>query len=118
MIFVNWKINGSKNYRKTQQQKVDIAGAADEPTFSTVEQINAAFKNDILRRKENWKYLCHICDYATNHKGTLTTHLTFHGIGARFKCDKCDKDFAQKGQLKEHRETHTNIACSTFFGAV
>ena len=104
-----------KELPKSGKRKVGVAGAANDPTFSSVEEINFAFENDILRRKENWKYLCHICDYVTNLKGNLTQHLAVNGIGARFKCDKCEKDFSQKSSLKEHRKSHnasSNIKCS------
>ena len=87
-------------------RKVGIAGAANDETFSSVEEINLAFENDILRRKETWKHLCHLCDYATNCKSTLTHHLVVHGIGERFKCDKCDKDFSRTSHLRRHRESH------------
>ena len=85
-----------------------VAGAANDPVCSSIEEINIAFENDILRRKENWNYLCHICDYATNTKQVLTKHLAVHGIGERFKCDKCDKDFSQKIILIRHQESHNS----------
>ena len=97
-----------KELPKLVNRKVGVAGAANEPVFSTVEEINSAFESDIFRRKENWKHLCHICDYASNNTGHLKTHLYVHGIGERFKCDKCDKDFARKDDLKRHLETHNS----------
>jgi len=87
-----------------------IARLATEPTFSTIEEINKAFQSDILQRKENWKHLCHICDYATNKKYNLTSHLYVHAIGDRFKCDECDKDFASKNHLQQHIKTHSSYA--------
>jgi len=39
------------------KRKKGVASAAKDPVFSTVEEINTAFEDDILRRKENWKYL-------------------------------------------------------------
>jgi len=91
---------------RSVNKKVGVAGVANDPAFSSVEEINIAFNHDILRRKEKWKHLCNICDYATNKKGHLTTHSPVHGIGERFKCDKCDKDFTHQSNLTEHRETH------------
>jgi len=73
-----------------------------------VEEINIAFEHDILQRKETWKHLCHICDYAANRKDVLTAHLAVHGIGERFQCDKCDKDFFRKCYLKRHMESHNS----------
>ena len=49
-------------------RKIGLAGTPNDPIFSSVEEINIALENDILRRKENWKHLCHICDYAANTK--------------------------------------------------
>ena len=91
-----------KELRKnTSRRKVGVVGVANDPIFSSVEEINSAFENDILRRKENWNYLCHICDYATDKKGKLTRHLFVHGIGERFKCEKCDKRFCARRPLKK-----------------
>ena len=83
-----------------------VARLATDPTFSTIEEINIAFQSDILQRKETWKHLCHICDYATNKKGNLTHHLAVHGIGDRFKCDQCDKDFSAEYSLHIHIKLH------------
>jgi len=92
---------------KNVKRKAGVARLATEPTFSTIEEINKAFESDILKRKETWKHLCHVCDFATNKKQRLTNHLTVHGIGDRFKCDQCDKDFSRKGHLNMHIKSHT-----------
>ena len=49
-----------------------------------------------------------MCDFATNKRYFLTQHLAVHGIGARFKCDQCDKDLSTKGHLQTHRRTHNS----------
>ena len=67
---------------------------------------SSTFASDILQRKETWKHLCHMCDYATNKKDSLTKHLYVHGIGDRFKCDQCNKDFRAKQKLQIHMKTH------------
>jgi len=89
-------------------RKIGLVGAANDPICSSIEEINTAFEYDILQRKETWKYLCHICDYATNSKANLPRHLFVHGIGERFKCDECDKNFSHKSTLKSHHETHNS----------
>jgi len=99
-----WLKELAKN--KSGRRKVGVAGAANDPEYSSHEEINIAFENDIFRRKENWKHRCHICDYSTNHKVTLTTHFAVHGIGERFKCEQCNKDFSQRRHLTQHRESH------------
>jgi len=94
--------------RATRKRKAGVARLATEPTFSTIEEINISFTSDILQRKETWKHLCHICDYATNRNDNLTQHLAVHGIGDRFKCNQCDKDFATKGELQTHMKLHNS----------
>ena len=82
-----------------------VCDSVDDPTFTSTEELNETFKQDIANRKQTWKHLCHICDFVTNVKGGLTYHLCVHGIGERFKCDQCDKDFSKKGGLKRHIQT-------------
>ena len=93
---------------KSGKRTTGVARLATEPTFSTIEEINAAFESDILERKETWKHLCNICDFATNAKHCLTRHLSVHGIGDRFKCDQCDKDYATKKHLQSHIKSHNS----------
>ena len=97
-----------KELTRGGKRKTGVARLATEPTFSTIEEINKAFKFDILQREETWKHLCHICDYATNRKPDLTLHLVVHGIGDRFKCDQCEKDFTTKSNLKRHIKEHNS----------
>ena len=85
-----------------------VGRLATEQTFASVEEINISFKSDILQRKETWKHLCHICDYGTNAKSYLTSHLTVHGIGDRFKCDQCDRNYSNKNNLKRHIKEHSS----------
>jgi len=90
------------------RRTVGVARLAIEPTFSTIGEINKAFETEILQRKETWNHLCHICDFAANTKTILARHLVVHGIGDRFKCDQCDKDFSTKGRLQTHIKTHNS----------
>ena len=92
---------------KAGSRTTGVARLATEPTFSTIEEINKAFQSDIIERKETSKHLCHLCDFATNKKWNLTLHLTVHGIGDRFKCDQCDKDFSTQGRLQTHIKLHS-----------
>jgi len=40
-----------------KKRKAGVARVATEPTFSTIEEINIAFRSDISQRKETWKHL-------------------------------------------------------------
>ena len=99
-----------KELKRTNGRKriAGVARLATESTFSTIAEINSVFQSDILQRKETFKHLCHICDYATNTELFLTQHLAVHGIGDRFKCDQCDKDFSLKVHLQSHMKTHNS----------
>ena len=92
------RTNGSRNSGR-------VCDSVDDPTFATTDELNKTFQQDIATRKQTWKHLCHICDFATNHKSTLTGHLIVHGIGERYKCDQCDKDYSKKDTLKFHIES-------------
>ena len=50
-------------------------------------------------RKESFKRLCHICDYASNCKSDLNRHLAIYGIGERYKYDQCNNDCSQQYQI-------------------
>ena len=91
---------------KTNRTNGRACDSVDDPTFTTTEELNRGFQKDIENRKQGWKHLCSICDYANNLKGNLTRHLFVHGIGERFKCDKCDRDFTTKHSLEVHIRTH------------
>ena len=112
--FAKWENNWVKNLkteRHNGNRRVGRTGdCGSDPTFSSVEEINRVFRDDIENRKNNWKCLCHICDYATNSKWDLGCHLRSHGIGERYQCDQCDRDFALKQTLKLHiTKIHTEI---------
>ena len=79
-----------------------VCDSVDDPTFSTMEELNKTFQQDITIRKKRFKHLCTICDYATNLAGSLTLHLVVHGIGDRYKCGQCAKDFSHKSSLTAH----------------
>jgi len=75
-----------------------VVRVATDPAFSTIKKINITFELDILQRRETWKHLCHLCDYATNMKSNLIDHLAVHGIGDRFKCDR----FTRTHKITQH----------------
>ena len=55
-----------------------------------------------------YDFVCHICAQPKQNKRLLDRHMIIaHGQGERkFKCDKCDKSFAQKSTLNHHFESH------------
>ena len=60
------------------------------------------------------KHQCSFCDYASNKKSRITCHLSVHGIGERYQCDQCDKDFGQKQNLKRHIERQHETEVKVF----
>ncbi|KAK2186472.1 hypothetical protein NP493_199g06054 [Ridgeia piscesae] len=49
---------------------------------------------------------CTKCEYATNTKGNLYTHMRKH-TGQFYRCEKCSFKTTNKGHLVEHEATHT-----------
>lgn len=88
---------------KDNRKRASRAGNyCSDPTFSTIEEINKKFTEDIEKRKKTWKYLCSVCDYGSMDKRDLTNHMVIHGIGERQKCQECEKDFSTKTNLRTH----------------
>ena len=98
-----WENNWLKELTSNSRRKCGTVGCTSlDPTFSSVDELNETFHKDIEERKQNWKHLCHVCDYATNMKGHLRTHLFVHGIGSHFECGQCNMKFTQKTNLHWH----------------
>ena len=58
------------------------------------------------RLKAN-EFACDKCDRAFSDKSNLRRHKHIHSEEKPFACDKCDKTFAQKGNLESHKRVHS-----------
>ena len=107
-----WENKWLKELTRVKGRRISgrVCDSVDDPTFATTEELNKTFQNYIEDRKRTWRHLCPICDYASNTKSVLTTHLTVHGIGERLKCDQCDKDYSRKAELRRHIEWQHTLA--------
>jgi len=84
----------------------------DEQIYQNSEQHIMAQFNEMIRNQKNktGKLLCTIngCNKEFSSNFCLKRHyLTIHLGFKRFKCELCDRRFAQKQYLTEHINTHT-----------
>lgn len=54
----------------------------------------------------NYKFHCPDCNYMTNNGGTMEHHRRAHTGVKPFSCDICGKHFAQKANMKTHKNRH------------
>lgn len=52
-------------------------------------------------------FTCHQCDFTTNAKGNLYTHMRKH-TGNYFKCTQCDFRSCNRSHMAEHEATHSS----------
>ena len=97
-----WLKELTKNRAGAKRKTGRVCDSVDDPTFATTEELNTIFQIEIANRKQTWEFLCTVCDFATNTKQSLTSHLIVHGVGEQFKCDQCNKHFSRKETLKKH----------------
>uniref|UniRef100_A0A224Z602 Zinc finger protein zfat n=1 Tax=Rhipicephalus zambeziensis TaxID=60191 RepID=A0A224Z602_9ACAR len=53
-------------------------------------------------------FTCHQCDFSTNAKGNLYTHMRKH-TGNYFKCSRCDFRSCNRSHMAEHEATHSSV---------
>ncbi|XP_077502473.1 uncharacterized protein LOC144113334 isoform X2 [Amblyomma americanum] len=53
-------------------------------------------------------FTCHQCDFSTNAKGNLYTHMRKH-TGNYFKCSLCDFRSCNRSHMAEHEATHSTV---------
>jgi KRAB domain-containing zinc finger protein len=91
----------------TNRNSGRVCDSNDDPIFESVEEINRAFKEDIEKRKQTSKFLCGVCDYATNIKKGLQIHKNVHDSNRkRFKCNQCNKKYSHRNTLDIHVKSH------------
>ena len=86
-----------------------------ENFYSNANDLTIALEHEIEEKVRKYKLRCHICDFGTPGLQSLTHHLGTHGIGRRFKCTLCERDFSRKPTLDLHTRTmhgqHELLAC-------
>ena len=103
-----WIKKMAKNSR--QQTAGRVFGSNDDPTFSSVEEINRVFLDFIQRRKVKWRFLCNVCDYATDLISSFRDHKNVHANirgknisrKAALKCKKCPEIFENLTKRDKH----------------
>ncbi|KAL3244060.1 hypothetical protein MRX96_019628 [Rhipicephalus microplus] len=53
-------------------------------------------------------FTCHQCDFSSNAKGNLYTHMRKH-TGNYFKCSRCSFRSCNRSHMAEHEATHSSV---------
>ena len=83
-------------FSKGRRTSGRVCDTTSDPTFTSIEEINAVFKRDIGKRSTRWRYLCSACDFGTDDKTSYSRHLVVHTTTKEFKCSQCESSFNNK----------------------
>ncbi|KAM7536874.1 hypothetical protein Aperf_G00000086471 [Anoplocephala perfoliata] len=101
----------TKHMREKHFVKVYTCRQCDE-FFETLSQLFLHARRSHVdpkkpkRNPANYKFHCDQCSYMTNNGGTMEHHKRAHTGEKPFVCDVCNKRFAQKANMKTHRNRH------------
>ena len=74
-----------------------------------VEQVPTFSKFRKSQNSENGKLRCSYCDYLSNRKDNMQTHINSVHNDIRYPCNECEYKATQKSHLRRHkRNRHTN----------
>ena len=69
-----------------------------------------------LKRIEEKKHICLVCEKKFSRKSHLNDHLLLHTGIKTFHCEVCGKSFRQKSHLKRHTLTHSvKVTINVYF---
>jgi predicted RNA-binding Zn-ribbon protein involved in translation (DUF1610 family) len=64
-------------------------------------------------RQDDGRFRCDMCDKEYRQRGDLTRHRQIKHEGVRYGCDQCDYKATQKGHLNEHKQSqHEGVSYS------
>ena len=98
-----------------KRQTGRVCDSKSDPTFSSTAEINEVFQKDIDEKMQKFEHRCHLCDYASSVRSSVTGHIRDVHNRSRSKCDQCDKTFSKyymKQHIKlKHQSTNQNLIC-------
>ena len=110
------KNNLNEDYTKlndsgVQNQRTNFDYAPDLKPSSSEIPINDELENDVyVYKNTEGLFPCDKCAYQAKLRHHLHQHKLTKHEGARYKCDLCERDFAQPSFIGRHKKTiHSNV---------
>lgn len=99
--------SGEEYYCNQHEKEVEKILPNDSNDFFDEMQTNSKEKR-VKKRKDNKKYSCPCCERMFP-KYQLKKHIYIHTSEKPFRCDVCNKEFANVHYLKSHEKKHNEL---------
>lgn len=100
-------VGGGSPAKREDDAPPAVENAAAEPRDGPPFFYPTTVKNGVARPK---RYRCPKCPSAFDKRSQYTVHITLHGAGDKYQCDKCDYSVRYTANYVQHQRKHARDA--------